>query len=106
MINTRYSVYPGTQTIDNLNSPMHPEPTTATYTHLEFLKSETLIYNKPWSPRFKSFGSSRNSLNPTFFDQTLTTSCVTGLTAARYSARLKELGPMKIKPTLIGFSGE
>ena len=28
------------------------------------------------------------------------------LTAARSSARLKELGPMKIKPTLVGFSGE
>ena len=28
------------------------------------------------------------------------------MTAARSSARLKELGPMKIKPTLVGFSGE
>ena len=28
------------------------------------------------------------------------------LKAARSSARLKELGPMKIKPTLVGLSGE
>ena len=28
------------------------------------------------------------------------------MTAARYSAQLNELDPMKIKPTLVGFSGE
>ena len=55
------------------------------------------------SLRFKNFDSSRNSLNPTLdaiFDPTLTTVCVTWLTAARSSARLKELGPMKIKTDL------
>ena len=54
------------------------------------------------SPRFKNFGSSRNYLNPTFidpiFDPTLTTACVTWSTATRTSARLKELGHMKILP--------
>ena len=32
--------------------------------------------------------------------------CVTWLTSARSSAQLKELGPMKIKPTLVGLNGE
>ena len=70
------------------------------------------IFWSLWSePDFNLRPNSDNSLchmidSCDIFDPTLITACVTWLTAAISSARLKELGPMKMKPTLVGFSWE
>ena len=61
------------------------------------------------SPRFKNFGSSRNSLNPTLrpnLRPNSDDSLCHVIDSCEILARLKELGPMKIKPTLVGFSEE
>ena len=61
------------------------------------------------SPRFKSFGSSLNSLNAALrlnLRPNSDDSLCHVIDSYKISARLKELSQIKIKLTLISFSGE
>ena len=61
------------------------------------------------SRRFKNFGSSQNFLNPTLrpdLRPNSNDSLCHVIESCKIFGSIKELGPKKIKPTLVGFSGE